>query len=118
MSLSRAAGILALALGLLVALACGGAQAAGLQSVGTGFEEPIFVTSAPSNPDRLFVVERQGRVIEVLPDGSRSVFADLRPVVGCGGEECGGERGLLSIALAPNFAGNGRFFVYYGEDQG
>jgi len=117
MSLRRAAGILALALGLLVALAGGGAQAAGLESVGAGFEEPIFVTSAPNNPDRLFVVERQGRVIEVLPGGSRSVFADLRPAVGCEGE-CGGERGLLSIALAPDFASSGRFFVYYGEDQG
>lgn len=116
MSLRRAAGILALSLGLLVASA-GGAQAAGLQSIGSGFEEPIFVTSAPSNPDRLFVVERQGRVIEVLPGGSRSVFADLRNAVGCEGE-CGGERGLLSIALAPDFASSGHFYVYYGEDQG
>jgi hypothetical protein len=117
MSLRRAAGILALALGLLVALAGGGAQAAGLQTVGSGFDEPIYVTSAPDNPDRLFVVERQGRVIEVLPDGSRSVFADLRSAVGCEGE-CGGERGLLSIALAPDFASSGRFYVYYGEDRG
>jgi len=117
MSLRRAAGILALALGLLVALAGGGAQAAGLQSVGANFEEPIFVTSAPGNPDRLFVVERQGRVIEVLPGGARSVFADLRTAVGCEGE-CGGERGLLSIALAQDFASSGRFFVYYGEDRG
>lgn len=116
MSLSRATGILALALGLLVALA-GSAQAASLQNVGSGFDEPIFVTSAPNNPDRLFVVERQGRVVEVLPGGSRSVFADLRPEVGCEGD-CGGERGLLSIALSPDFAASGRLFVYYGEDQG
>ncbi|MFL5873302.1 MAG: PQQ-dependent sugar dehydrogenase [Solirubrobacterales bacterium] len=117
MSLRRAAGILALALGLLVAFAGGGAQAAGLQTIGSGFEEPIYVTSAPDNPNRLFVVERQGRVVEVLPDGSRSVFADLRSTVGCEGG-CGGERGLLSIALAPDFATSGRFYVYYGEDQG
>jgi hypothetical protein len=114
MTLSRRAGIFALALGLLLALA-GGAQAASLQTVGTGFDEPIFVTSAPDNPDRLFVVERQGRVIEAVP-GARSVFADLRPAVGCEGD-CGGERGLLSIALSPDFAASGRFFVYYGEDQ-
>ena len=116
MSLSRAVGILALALGLLVALASS-AQAANLQSIGAGFDEPIFLTSAPDNPDRLFVVERKGRVIEVSPDGSRSVFADLRTTVGCE-EDCGGERGLLSIALAPDFASSGRFFLYYGEDQG
>jgi hypothetical protein len=117
MSLSRAIGILALATGLLVALAGGGAQAASLQTVGTGFDEPIFLTSAPDNPDRLFVVERKGRVVEVSPDGSRSVFADLREAVGCE-DDCSGERGLLSIALSPDFASSGRFFVFYGEDQG
>lgn len=116
MSLSRAAGIFALALGLLVALA-GSAQAASLQPVGSGFDEPIYLTSAPNNPDRLFVVERKGRIVEVSPDGSRSVFADLRPAVGCE-DDCGGERGLLSIALAPDFSTSGRLFVYYGEDQG
>ncbi len=116
MSLSRSTGILALAIGLLVALASG-AQAASLQTVGTGFDEPVYLTSAPDNPDRLFVVERKGRVVEVLPDGSRSVFADLRTAVGCEGD-CGGERGLLSIALAPGFASSGRFFLFYGEDQG
>lgn len=117
MSLSRAAGTLALAIGLLVAFAGGGAQAASLQPVGSGFDEPIYLTSAPDNPDRLFVVERKGRIVEVLPDGSRSVFADLRATVGCE-EDCGGERGLLSIALSPDFAASGRFFVFYGEDQG
>jgi hypothetical protein len=117
MSLSRAAGIVALAIGLLVALAGSGAHAASLQPVGSGFDEPIFLTSAPDNPDRLFVVERKGRIVEVSPDGSRSVFADLRTAVGCE-EDCGGERGLLSIALAPDFAASGRFFVFYGEDQG
>lgn len=117
MSLRRAAGILALALGLLVALGGSGAQAAGLQTIGSGFDEPIYVTSSPDNPDRLFVVERQGRVIEVLPDGSRSVFADLRSAVGCEGN-CFEERGLLSIALAPDFATSGRFYLYYAEDQG
>jgi glucose/arabinose dehydrogenase len=117
MSLNRSAGIVALAIGLMLALAGGSAHAASLQAVGSGFDEPIYLTSAPDNPDRLFVVERKGRIVEVLPDGSRSVFADLRTAVGCGGD-CGGERGLLSIALSPDFASSGRFFVYYGKDQG
>ena len=117
MSLSRAAGIFALAIGLLLALAGGAAQAASLQPVGSGFDEPIYLTSAPDNPDRLFVVEREGRIIEVSPDGSRSVFADLRTTVGCE-SDCAGERGLLSIALSPDFATSGRFYVYYGEDRG
>jgi glucose/arabinose dehydrogenase len=83
------------------------AEATTLQQIG-GFEEPIYVTSDPGNPNRLFVVERAGR-IEQLQEGSVSVFADLRPEVSC----CGGEQGLLSIALAPDFDSSGRLFVDY-----
>ena len=100
--------------GLLLALAGGNAQAATLQPIGTGFDEPIYLTSDPGSPDRLFVVERKGRIVE-LAGGTRTVFADLRSVVGCG-EECGGERGLLSIALSPDFDASGRLFVDYAED--
>jgi hypothetical protein len=114
MTLSWAVGKFALALGLFLALAGSSAQAASLQTIGTGFDEPIFVTSDPGNPDRLFVVERRGRIIEVA-GANRSVFADLRGIVGCG-EVCGGERGLLSIALSPDFATSGRLFVDYAED--
>ncbi len=117
MTLSRAVGKFALALGLLLALASGSAQAASLQTIGTGFDEPIFVTSDPVNPDRLFVVERKGRIVEVVGQ-NRSVFADLRGVVGCGDDCAPSERGLLSIALSPDFDTSGRLFAYYGEDQG
>lgn len=91
------------------------AQALTLQPVGT-FDEPIFVTSDPGNPNRLFVVERAGRVVE-SEAGTSSVLADIRSTVGCGGE-CSGERGLLSIALAPDFDSSGRIFLFYAEDQG
>jgi hypothetical protein len=114
MTLSQAVGKFALALGLLLALLCGSAHAATLQPVGTGFDEPIYIASDPANPDRLFVVERKGRIVEVA-GGARSVFADLRSAVGCG-SDCSGERGLLSIALSPDFALSGRVFVDYAED--
>jgi hypothetical protein len=92
-------------------LGAGVAQGATLQQIG-GFEEPIYVTSDPGNANRLFVVERKGRISQVQ-EGSVSVFADLREVVSC----CGGEQGLLSIALAPDFDTSGRLFVdYVGKD--
>jgi hypothetical protein len=72
------------------------------------FDQPIFVTSDPADPDRLFVVERTGRVQEVL-DGEVAVYADLTSWVEC----CAGERGLLSIALAPDFDLTGRFYAAY-----
>jgi hypothetical protein len=87
-----------------------GASAATLESVGN-FSQPIFVTSDPTNPSDLFVVEREGRVVED-DAGSRSVFADLTDLVSC----CESERGLLSIALAPDFAGSGRFYAAYAGE--
>lgn len=98
---------------LLTGLWCASAQALSLQSIGS-FEKPIYVTSAPNNPDRLFVVERKGRVIEV-ENGARTVFADLSSKVSI---ETGSEGGLLSIALSPDFQTSGRLFVYYtGKEQ-
>lgn len=87
------------------------AGAVGLQSIGA-FDQPIFVTSDPANPDRLFVVEREG-LIKVVDGGSVSTFADLTSVVRC----CESERGLLSMALPPDFPQTGLFYVdYTGQD--
>ncbi len=87
------------------------AAAVGLQPIGT-FAQPIFVTSDPGNPDRLFVVQRAGQIKEVK-GGSVSTFADLTSLVQC----CESERGLLSMALAPDFPQSGLFYVEYtGKD--
>jgi hypothetical protein len=101
---------IALALSMAAASA---APAASLQPVGS-FEEPIYVTSDPGNPERLFVVERAGKIIEVN-GGATATFADLSSVVSC----CEGERGLLSIALAPDFDSSGLLYVdYTGKAEG
>jgi hypothetical protein len=93
---------------MLVSLCCvAAASATTLQPIGD-FDQPIFVTSSPDNPSDLFVAEREGRVVED-DGGSRSVFADLTDLVSC----CESERGLLSIALAPDFATSGRFYTAY-----
>jgi hypothetical protein len=96
---------------LLTGLWCASAQALTLQSVGS-FEKPIYVTSAPNNPDRLFVVERNGRIVE-SENGTRTVFADISSKV-----SAAGEGGLLSIALSPDFQSSGRLYVYYtGKEE-
>jgi glucose/arabinose dehydrogenase len=91
---------------LLAGVWCASAQALSLTSIGS-FEEPVYVTSAPDNPERLFVVERPGRIVEV-ENGTRTVFADLRSLI-----NDTGEGGLLSIALSPDFQTSGRLYVYY-----
>lgn len=100
-------GKIALSLALLLALSAGGARAASLQTIGSGFESPVFVTSDPADPDRLFVVERGGS-IQLLDHGELRPFANLRSVV-----VPEGEGGLLSIALSPDFGSSGRLFVFY-----
>jgi hypothetical protein len=97
----------------VLALAASGAQAVSLQSIGS-FDEPIYVTSDPGDGGRVFVVERSG-VVKQVDNGNVTTFADLTAQLGCGGG-CGGERGLLSIALSPGFDSNGRLFVDYASE--
>ena len=84
-----------------------GAGAVTLQPIGD-FDRPIFITSDPGDSERLFVVERGGVVVEVK-DGVATPYADIADLVAC----CDGERGLLSIALAPDFSSTGRFYAFY-----
>lgn len=105
--------LLLLSIGLLGA---GTAGAATLQPIGS-FEKPIYVTSDPGNPERLFVVERAG-LIKQVQNGVVSTFADLKEAVGCPKSGlCSGERGLLSIALAPDFDTSGRLYVDYAQNS-
>lgn len=99
----------------LVLLLTSSAQALTLQQVGGSFAQPTYVTSAPANANRLFVVERKG-TIQQIQGGVSSQFADISAAVGCDGE-CEGERGLMSIALDPDFAANGRLYVDYANDE-
>jgi glucose/arabinose dehydrogenase len=85
------------------------AEAVDLQSIGPGFNQPVFVTSPPGDP-RLFVVELPGR-IQVLHDGTVSQFLDISART-----TTDGERGLLSMAFDPNYATNGLFYVFYTGD--
>jgi glucose/arabinose dehydrogenase len=84
-----------------------------LKRVGT-FSVPVYVTSPPGDRSRLFVVEQEGR-IRVIRDGHRvgRPFLDIR-----GDVQAGGERGLLSMAFAPDYERSGRFYVYFTDDAG
>lgn len=68
------------------------------------------MTGAIQGPDgRWYVVEQPGRILTFREgDASASVFLDIRDHV-----ESGGEKGLLGLALAPDFARTGVFFVDY-----
>jgi len=72
--------------------------------------EPVYVTGAPHDPSRLFVLEREGRV-RLLVNGRTQArpFLDISGLVQSGG----GEQGLLGLALAPDYARSGRLYVFY-----
>jgi glucose/arabinose dehydrogenase len=84
-----------------------------LTRVGT-FSSPTFVTAPRGDTHRLFVVERGGR-IRVVKDGKKlgTPFLDISSNV-----RTDGERGLLSMAFAPDYAKSRRFYVYFTDNSG
>ena len=98
--------LLALAL-LALAAPASAAAAPALVPVGD-FDTPMYVTSPPGDASRLFVVERSG-VIRLVRDGTTRPAAvlDISTLV-----NVAGERGLLSMAFAPDYATSGKFYVY------
>lgn len=79
------------------------------------FSQPVYLTHSGDNSNRLFVVEQAGviRVFANRPDVSTSkVFLDIRDRV-----TDGGERGLLGLAFAPDYASSGLFYVYYTDNS-
>jgi glucose/arabinose dehydrogenase len=77
------------------------------------FQRPVFVTAPLGDPDRLFVVEQAGTIQEVIPGQPSQPFLDISDQV----KEVS-ERGLLSMAFAPDYAKSGRFYVYYTDRVG
>jgi glucose/arabinose dehydrogenase len=84
-----------------------------LKRMGT-FNDPVYLTAPPGDASRLFVVEQGGRVW-IVRNGKRLA----RPFMNISGRVlAGGERGLLSIAFAPDYAASGRFYAYYTARNG
>ena len=72
------------------------------------FNAPISATAPPRDTTRLFVVERGG-TIQVVRNGVKlgTPFLDI-----VGDVDTSGERGLLSMTFAPDYAQSGLFYVY------
>lgn len=92
---------------VVFAFGCGSAGAASLWPIGD-FDQPVYVSSSPTNPERLLIVEREGTIVERSAAGTRQLF-DLTELVSC----CNVERGMLSIAPAPDFESSGRIYATY-----
>lgn len=86
-----------------------------LALLAAGLEQPIYVTAAPGDPSRLFVIEKPGR-IRLLVDGElrSEPFLDISDRVATSVEEMG----LLGLAFHPRYADNGLFYVTYSSAPG
>ena len=75
------------------------------------FSEPTYVTGAPGDPSRVFVLQRSGQVMLLLHGHKQSrPFLDIAGSVYAQGSD---EQGLLGLAFPPDYATSGRFYVYY-----
>ena len=80
-------------------------------SIGS-FAQPVSLSAAPGVTDELFIAEKPGRVVRWTPSGTSEVL-DIRGLV-----MDGGEQGLLSVAVAPDYATTGRIFIFYVDNGG
>jgi glucose/arabinose dehydrogenase len=84
-----------------------------VEIVARGLTQPLYVTAPASEPERLYVVQRNG-LVRVLVRGrlQARAFLDLR-----GRVALGGERGLLSIAFSPRYATDRLLYVCYTDRE-
>ncbi|MGL4322217.1 MAG: PQQ-dependent sugar dehydrogenase [Paracoccaceae bacterium] len=77
--------------------------------IGQGFEAPVFLTSAAGDPDRLYIVEKTGQIKILNPTtGATTTFLDIPDAQ----LSTRGEQGLLCMAFHPDYATNGKFYVF------
>ncbi len=80
------------------------------------FNDPLDLQNSGDGTDRIFVVERAGR-IKVFPNSSSvtslNTFLDITDRV-----SGGGEMGLLGLAFHPDYANSGFFYVNYTNNSG
>jgi glucose/arabinose dehydrogenase len=86
----------------------------GLELLAEGLTSPVFLTESPDDSGRLFIVDQAGQIRILDEEGSlvdepfldlSDKLVELMPVYD--------ERGVLGLAFHPDYANNGRLFVYY-----
>jgi glucose/arabinose dehydrogenase len=81
-----------------------------LQNVLTGLSNTVYVTNSHDGTNRLFVIEKIGRIRVAQPGATTTtIFLDIISRV----LSSGSEQGLLGLAFHPQYSINGRFFVNY-----
>src|SRR5829696_2532158 len=84
-----------------------------LRTMATDLPAPVGLVTPPDGSGRMFLLTQTGRIL-IVRDGSvePQPFLDLRPMVVPLNPDYD-ERGLLGLAIHPDYARNGGLFVYY-----
>jgi len=86
-----------------------------IDTVASGLVNPVFVTFAPGDSNRIFIVEQPGRIRVVRNNILLAAsFLNIDSSVGSSGSE----QGLLGLAFHPNYQSNGFFYVNYTNNSG
>lgn len=111
--------VAAMSLGILAGLAPASAQTLTKELVTGGLARPVFVTHAPDDYGRIFIVEQfsgtTGRV-RIFDLKTNTLLAT--PFLSVSPVTTGNEQGLLGLAFHPKYADNGFFYVNYTTSGG
>ena len=93
-----------------------GPDAFRVRRVGAGFTIPVFLAGIPDGSGRVLVVQ-QGGLIRILDPATGTIaptpFLDVSAQT-----TTTGERGLLGLALAPDFNATGTFYIFMTDPNG
>lgn len=107
----------ALVVGFAIPLELANAGLAGLERVASGLTNPIYVTHAPNDPERLFILESG------TPFGTENASASIRilnlatgtiesePFLTISDVSTNSQGGALGMTFHPDYANNGKFYV-------
>ena len=88
-----------------------------LETIGASLAFPLFLTAPLGDMDRLFVVEKGGR-IKIIDRATNALIGTFLDISSLLPNPLGSEQGLLGLAFDPQYASNGRFYVSYTNAAG
>lgn len=81
------------------------------------FNQPLGIVSAPGDRDRIFILEKTGRLLVLdltSPTPKHRVFLDLTARI----RDSSSEQGLLALAFHPDWKKNRQFYIWWTSTEG
>jgi glucose/arabinose dehydrogenase len=114
--LAASDGTASVTLDLAVTVTNAGIDAFQVRRAGTGFTQPLYLTALPDNSGRVLVVQKGGlvRILNPLTGAiAATPFLDVSASI-----STDSERGLLGLALAPDYVTSGTVYAYVTNPAG